>query len=48
MLHQYLKRKIQELWRPTETFSLIDLGEDFFIIKFTKKENMKKALHQDP
>lgn len=48
MLHQYLKRKIQHLWRPTETFSVIDLGEDFFIIKFTKKENMEKALHQGP
>lgn len=26
MLHHYLKKKIQELWKPTEEFSLIDLG----------------------
>ncbi|XP_070004053.1 uncharacterized protein [Nicotiana sylvestris] len=45
MLHHYLKRKIQDLWKPTEDFLLIGLGEDYYIIKFTKKENMDKAIH---
>ncbi|XP_075111371.1 uncharacterized protein LOC142181759 [Nicotiana tabacum] len=48
MLHHYLKKKIQELWRPTEDFQLIDLGEDYYIIKFKRKENMDKAIHQGP
>nr|XP_016479712.1 PREDICTED: uncharacterized protein LOC107800955 [Nicotiana tabacum] len=48
MLHHYLKRKIQDLWKPTENFPLIDLGEDYYIIKFTKKENMDKAIHLGP
>nr|XP_016445593.1 PREDICTED: uncharacterized protein LOC107770776 [Nicotiana tabacum] len=48
MLHHYLKRKIQELWKPTEDFQLIDLGVDYYIIKFKKKENMDKVMHQGP
>ncbi|XP_019227051.1 PREDICTED: uncharacterized protein LOC109208395 [Nicotiana attenuata] len=48
MPHHYLKRKIQDLWKPMEEFSLIDLGEDYYIIKFTKKENMDKAIHLGP
>lgn len=48
ILHQYLKRKIQELWKPTEQFPLIDLGEDYYIVKFSKEENMVRALHQGP
>ncbi|XP_019257760.1 PREDICTED: uncharacterized protein LOC109235974 [Nicotiana attenuata] len=48
MLHHYLKKKIQELWRPTEDFQLIDLGEAYYIIKFKRKENMDKAIQQGP
>ncbi|XP_075076605.1 uncharacterized protein LOC142163237 [Nicotiana tabacum] len=48
MLHHYLKRKIQDLWKPMEDFSLIDIGEDYYIIKFIKKENMDKAIHLGP
>ncbi|XP_009787638.2 uncharacterized protein [Nicotiana sylvestris] len=48
MLHHYLKKNIQELWRPTKFFSLIDLGDDYYIIKFTKRENMEKAFTHGP
>lgn len=44
ILHQYLKEKIAKLRKPTEPFPLIDLGHDYFIIKFTKEENMIQAL----
>lgn len=44
-LHQYLKRKIYQLWKPTENFNLIDLGADYFIVKFNKEENMSRALN---
>ncbi|XP_075096552.1 uncharacterized protein LOC142174621 [Nicotiana tabacum] len=48
MLHHYLKKEIQELWRPTEDFQLIDLGENYYIIKFKRKENMDKGIQQGP
>lgn len=47
-MHHYLKRKIQELWKPTEQFPLIDLGSDYFIVKFTKEENMNNVLRNGP
>lgn len=34
-----------EMWKPTEPLTLIDLGDDFYIAKFTNPENMQKALH---
>ncbi|XP_019257717.1 PREDICTED: uncharacterized protein LOC109235928 [Nicotiana attenuata] len=48
ILHHYLEKKIQELWRPTKNFPLIDLGDDYYIVKFTKRENMEKAFTQGP
>lgn len=48
ILHLYLKRKIQELWKPTENFALMDLGADYFIVKFNKEENMSKTLKNGP
>lgn len=48
ILHHYLKKKIQEIWRPTENFILADLGADYFIVKFNKEENMIKSLHNGP
>lgn len=35
--YHFLLRKIHELWKPTEEFSVIDLGSDFYLVKFTKK-----------
>ncbi|XP_019239310.1 PREDICTED: uncharacterized protein LOC109219328 [Nicotiana attenuata] len=32
ILHQYLKAKVQALWRPSENFSLIDPGEDYYTL----------------
>lgn len=46
--HQYLKEKITKLWKPIEPFPLIDLGHDFFIVKFSKENNMTIALHNGP
>ncbi|XP_070025428.1 uncharacterized protein [Nicotiana sylvestris] len=48
VLHHYLKVKIQNLWRPTENFSLIDLGEDYYTVKFNKEENSRKTLQNGP
>lgn len=32
--HQLLRQKIYAQWKPTENLPLIDLGSDFFLIKF--------------
>ncbi|KAM3323198.1 hypothetical protein P3S67_004349 [Capsicum chacoense] len=48
MDHQLLKTKLLALWKPAENFTLIDLGADFFLIKFTKEENMNHVLHEGP
>lgn len=38
--HAYLKHRFSVLWKPTEELILIDLGNDYFIVKFFKEENM--------
>ncbi|XP_009781293.1 uncharacterized protein [Nicotiana sylvestris] len=34
------------LWKPTEVFPLIDLGEQYFIVKFNKEENLETILQK--
>nr|XP_016442293.1 PREDICTED: uncharacterized protein LOC107767720 [Nicotiana tabacum] len=46
--YQFLQQKIHAIWRPTEHLSLIDLGCDYYLIKFTRQENYDKALHEGP
>lgn len=43
--HHLLHIKLQQLWDPTEQLVLIDLGWEFFIVKFAMEENMTCALH---
>lgn len=44
IFHQVLKCKLIDLWKPTEAFPLIDLGEQYFIVKFNKEENLENVL----
>lgn len=46
--HHILKSKLQQLWNPNEHLNIIDLGWDFFVVKFEKEENMMNALHGGP
>lgn len=46
--HNYLKTKLVELWKSKEPLTLIDLGCNFYIEKFSKPDNMLKALHGGP
>ncbi|XP_075080585.1 uncharacterized protein LOC142166070 [Nicotiana tabacum] len=48
LVHHYLKRKTQELWKVDENYPLIYLGEDYCTIKLTKKESMTRILHDGP
>lgn len=43
-----LKTKLTITWQPTEEIHLIDLGCNFFLIKFRYEENMHKALQEGP
>ncbi|KAM3200776.1 hypothetical protein P3L10_033139 [Capsicum annuum] len=46
--YQYFCTRLIDLWKPTENLILIDLGEDFYIAKFSKIENKNKTLHEGP
>ncbi|KAG5586743.1 hypothetical protein H5410_047177 [Solanum commersonii] len=48
MSHDYLKKKISILWRLSEEIILIDLGSDYYIVKFLKEENMRLTLQNGP
>ncbi|XP_019232333.1 PREDICTED: uncharacterized protein LOC109213040 [Nicotiana attenuata] len=48
MPYQYLQSKLIDFWKPSEKLILIDLGLDFFIVKFSLEKNMAKALHLGP
>ncbi|XP_047252150.1 uncharacterized protein LOC107841639 [Capsicum annuum] len=44
--HAYLKNRLSVLWKPTEELILIDLGSDYFIVQFLKKENLQTTLQK--
>ncbi|XP_070013163.1 uncharacterized protein [Nicotiana sylvestris] len=46
--HDILKKKLTDLWKPSEPFPLIDLGEDYYIVYFNKEENMTNAIQTGP
>ncbi|KAK6791468.1 hypothetical protein RDI58_010549 [Solanum bulbocastanum] len=48
MTHMYLKSRLTTLWKVREDILLIDLGYDYYTVKFLKEENMNNALHNGP
>lgn len=48
LLYAYLRNKLQDLWNPSEPLTLIDLGNDYHIVKFRAEENKNKILHEGP
>ncbi|XP_019241717.1 PREDICTED: uncharacterized protein LOC109221708 [Nicotiana attenuata] len=48
ILHQTLKRKVEELWKLNDSFPLIDLGSDYYIAKLRKAESMNHVLQKGP
>ncbi|XP_016513949.1 uncharacterized protein LOC107830811 [Nicotiana tabacum] len=46
--HHILKKKIQEAWKIIDNFPLIDLGADYYIVKFNCEEHMIKVLNSGP
>lgn len=43
-----LKSKLQSLWQPSESLKLIDLGFDYYLIKFFYIDNYTTALTKGP
>lgn len=46
--HQLLRAKVAQLWKPIEPLILIDLGWDFFVVKFRLEKSMNKILIEGP
>lgn len=46
--YDQLKDKIHRLWRSSEALNLIDMGNDFYLIKLSSQDNYTKALKQGP
>ncbi|KAK4733789.1 hypothetical protein R3W88_008050 [Solanum pinnatisectum] len=46
--YTYLKNKLVDLWKPSEPLTLIDLGCEYFIAKFSNQASLHKALHEGP
>ncbi|KAL9393571.1 hypothetical protein Peur_012856 [Populus x canadensis] len=43
-----LYTKIEQLWKPTAGFGVLDLGFDYFLVKFDEKEDFDNALGRGP
>ncbi|MBA0585529.1 hypothetical protein Gorai_016302 [Gossypium raimondii] len=39
-----LSSKLYSMWKPTRTFQLMDLDNDYYIVKFQAKVDIEKAL----
>lgn len=48
MTHVYLKSKLKSLWRTSGEILLIDLGHDYYIVKFLQEVNFHKVLQNGP
>ena len=44
----YLTFKIKTLWNPRANMDYVDLGKDYFLIKFNDKEDYDKVLRGGP
>ncbi|GAA0169103.1 hypothetical protein LIER_23656 [Lithospermum erythrorhizon] len=44
----YFSHKIKQIWPAKGTFNIVDLGDDYFIVKFSLEEDFLKALHEGP
>lgn len=46
--YAYLRNKLQDLWKPFEPLTLIDLGNDYHVEKFHTEVDRNKVLHEGP
>ena len=43
-----LEEKIQQLWAPKTDLELIDVGEEYFVVRFSSFEDRKFAMEEGP
>nr|KYP50882.1 Transposon TX1 uncharacterized [Cajanus cajan] len=43
-----MRDKLQAVWKPTGGFDVIDIGFDYFMVKFDREEDRNKALFDGP
>ncbi|XP_047257664.1 uncharacterized protein LOC124889733 [Capsicum annuum] len=48
LAYGYLRTKQLDLWKPSEPLIVVDLGNGYYIAKFTNQENMQRGLHGGP
>lgn len=46
--YQIFCRQVQMLWKPKGDQDILDLGHDFFLVKFDLKEDLKVVLFKEP
>ena len=44
----FLQSKLNLLWKPTGRLDCVDLGDDFYSVRFTLKEDMNSVLEKGP
>lgn len=44
--YQYLLKKIQLMWRIQQNFTLINLSNDYFIVRLTSKQDYETAMFE--
>lgn len=47
MGYMYLQNRLQNIWQLSEKINLIDLNEDYYLIKLTKTEIYEKSYNRD-
>lgn len=48
MGYQYLFSKLHDLWKPSAAMECIDLGFDYFLIRFLDKKDLDKVISGGP
>ena len=46
--YQFLSSHIMSLWKPCGRMDCVDLEKDFFLIRFSLKEDYERVLKDDP
>ena len=46
--YRNLLTRLEGIWKPKGKFAMIDLGYDFFLVKFSILDDYQKALKQGP
>lgn len=48
MGYNYLHAKLMGLWKPAGRIDMVDLGRDFFLLRFSLLEDLEQVLKKGP